>query len=164
MWMEMLDLIHYRFFFTGNSLECQPTTSLFILPLTQLMLALVAAAIHCALSDFATGNKVTVMLSQDEYQGILCPSKVIDGITAKATALLINFTWWAAPYFLPNSAPTLESARFDPHQQSSLWIGTSIFPSAHLSPLSDLDVDRLNFIPDSFHPFPPLLNGAPKQE
>jgi len=57
------------------------------------MVAFVAAAIHCALSVYATGKKVTVMFSQDEYQGKFCPSTVIYCITAKAIAL-INYTWW----------------------------------------------------------------------
>jgi len=48
------------------------------------MLALVAAAIHSALSVYATGQKVTVMFSQDEYQGKFCPSTVMDCITAEA--------------------------------------------------------------------------------
>jgi len=65
--MEVLDLIYHRFFFTANSLGQQPTTSQFFQPLTPQILALVAAAIHCALSEYATGKKVTVMISQDEY-------------------------------------------------------------------------------------------------
>jgi len=73
------------------------------------MLALVAAAIHCALSEYATGKKVMVMFPQDEYRGKFGPSTVIDCITAEAIALLINYTWWAASYPpLPNDASTLE--------------------------------------------------------
>jgi len=66
-WMEVLDLIYHQFFFTANSLGRQPTTSQFFQPLTLQTLALVAAAIHCALSEYATGRKVTVMFSHDEY-------------------------------------------------------------------------------------------------
>jgi len=84
--MEVLDLINHQFFFTANSLGRQPTTSQFFQPLTPQTLALVAAAIHCALSEYATGKKVTVMFSQDEYQGIFCPSTVIDCITVEAIA------------------------------------------------------------------------------
>jgi hypothetical protein len=94
--MEVLDLIYVQLFFTANSLLRQPTTSLFFQPLTPQTLALVAAAIQCVLSEYATGKKVTVMFSQDEYRGKFCPSTVIDCITAEATALLINYTWWVA--------------------------------------------------------------------
>jgi hypothetical protein len=76
--MEVHDLIYHQFFFTANSFRRQPTTSHFFQPLTPQMLALVAAAIHCALSEYATGKKVTVMFSQDEYEGKFCPSTVID--------------------------------------------------------------------------------------
>jgi len=48
----------------------------------------VAAAIHCALSEYATGKKVTVMFSQDEYEGKFCPSTVTDCISAEAIALI----------------------------------------------------------------------------
>ena len=76
--MEVLDVIDHQFFFIANSLGRQPTTSQFVQPLTPQTLALVAAAIHCALSQYATGKKVTVMCSQDEYRGELCHSTVID--------------------------------------------------------------------------------------
>jgi len=95
--MEVLDLIYHRNFFTTNSFGRKLTTSLFFHPLALQMLVLVAAAIHCALSEYATGKKVTVMLSQDEYRGKISLSTVIDCITAEATAL-INYTWWAAVY------------------------------------------------------------------
>jgi len=64
--MAVLDVIYHQFFFTANSLGRQPTTSQFFQPLAPQTLALVAAAIHCALSEYATGKKVTVMFSQDE--------------------------------------------------------------------------------------------------
>ena len=98
--MEVLDLIYHQFFFTANNLGLQLTTSQFFQSLTPQMLALVATAIHCALSEYATGKKVTVMFSQDEYRGKFYPSTVIDCITAEATAL-INYTWWAASYTPP---------------------------------------------------------------
>jgi len=103
--MEVLHLIHNQLFFTANSLGQQPTTSQFFQPLTLQMLELVAAAICCALSEYATGKKVTGMFSQDEYQGKICHSTVIDSVTAEATAL-INYTWWAASH-PPNRAPPL---------------------------------------------------------
>jgi len=96
--MEVLDLIYHQFFFTANSLGRQPTTSQFFQPLAPQTLALVAAAIHCALSEYAARKKVTVMFSQDEYQGKFCPSTVMNCITAAAIAL-INYTWWGC--FIP---------------------------------------------------------------
>jgi hypothetical protein len=53
----------------AKNLGRQPTTSQYLQPLAPHPLALVAAAIHCALSEYATGKKATVMFSQDEYQG-----------------------------------------------------------------------------------------------
>ena len=96
--MEVLDLIHHQFFFTASSLGLQPTTSQFFHPLTLQIIVPFAAAIHCAPCENATGKKVTVMFSQDEYQGKFCSSTVIDCINAEATALLINDAWWAASY------------------------------------------------------------------
>jgi len=84
--MEVLGLIYHQVFFTANSLGRQPTTSQFVRPLTPQTSALVAAAIYCALSEYATGKKVTVMFSQVEYRGKFRPSVVIDCITAEAIA------------------------------------------------------------------------------
>jgi len=92
-WMEVLDWIYHLFFFTTNSFGWQRTTSQFFQPRTPQTLAFVAAAIHCAMSEYATGKKVTVMFSQDEYRGKFCPSTVTDCATAEAMAL-INCTWW----------------------------------------------------------------------
>jgi len=97
--MEVLDLIYHQFFFTANSLGRQLTTSQFFQLLTPQMLALVAAAILCALSEYATEKKVIVMFSQNEYHGKFCPSMVMDCITAEAT-VLVNYSWWAASYSL----------------------------------------------------------------
>jgi len=105
-WMEMLDLINHQIFLTANSFRQQPTTSPCFQPLAPQTLALVATAIRCALSEHATGKKVTVTFSQDEYRGKFCPSMVIDCITAEATAL-INYTWWAALYPPSHGAPAL---------------------------------------------------------
>jgi hypothetical protein len=76
--LEVFDIIYHQFRFTANSLGRQPTTSQLFQPLTVQTLALVAAAIHCTLSKYATGKMVTVMFSQDEYRGKFCPSTVID--------------------------------------------------------------------------------------
>jgi len=86
--MEVLDLIYHQFFFTTNRLGRQPTTSQFFQPLTLQILVLVALAIHCALSEYATGKKVTVVYSQDAYRGKFCPSMVTDCISAEAIALI----------------------------------------------------------------------------
>jgi len=67
--MEVLYLIHHQFFFTANSLGRQPTTSQFFQYLAPQTLVLVAASIYCALSEYATGKKPTVMLSHNEYGG-----------------------------------------------------------------------------------------------
>jgi hypothetical protein len=66
MWMEVLDLIYHQCFFTTNNMGRQPTASQLFQPLPLLRLAVVAAAFHWALSEFASGKKVTVMFSQDE--------------------------------------------------------------------------------------------------
>jgi len=65
--MEVLDLIYHQFFFTANSLGRQPTTSQYFQPIAPQTVALAAAAIHCALSEYTSGKKATVMFSQDEY-------------------------------------------------------------------------------------------------
>jgi hypothetical protein len=96
--MALLDLMYDQFFFSAIIIGRQPTTSQFAQLLAPQTLALVATAIHCALSEYATGKRVTVMFSQDEYQGKFCPSPVMDCITAEATAL-INYTCWGC--FIP---------------------------------------------------------------
>jgi len=63
--MEVLDLIYHQFFFTANSLGHQPTTSQCFQPLAPQTVALAAAAIHCALSGYASGKKAMVLFSQD---------------------------------------------------------------------------------------------------
>jgi len=85
--MEVLDLIYHQFFFTANSLGRQPTTTQYFQSLTLQTLALAASAIHCALSEYTSGKKATVMFSQDEYRGTCCPSPMIN-LTPKATTLI----------------------------------------------------------------------------
>jgi hypothetical protein len=65
--MEVRNLIYHQFFFTANSLRCQPTTSQYFQRLTPQTLALAATVIYCALSEYAGGKKATVMFSQNEY-------------------------------------------------------------------------------------------------
>jgi len=64
---EILDLIYHQFFFTANSLGRQPSTSQYFQPLAPQILALAAAAIHCALSEYARGMNATVMFTPDEF-------------------------------------------------------------------------------------------------
>jgi len=90
--MEVLDLISHQFFFTANSLGCQPTTSQYFQPLAPQTLVLAAAAIHCALSAYASGMKATVMFSQDEYRGTFGPSAVIN-FTLEANTQSITHQW-----------------------------------------------------------------------
>jgi len=85
--MEVLDQIYHQFFLSANSLGRQPTTSQYFQPLTPRTSALAAARIHCALSEYASGEKATVMFSEDEYRGTFCPSPVIN-FTPEATALI----------------------------------------------------------------------------
>jgi hypothetical protein len=52
--MEVLDLIDHQFFFLANILGRQPMTSQYFQLLALQTLTLVAAAIHCVLSEYAT--------------------------------------------------------------------------------------------------------------
>jgi len=83
--MEVLDLIYHQFFFTANSLGRQPTTSQYFQPLAPQTLALAAAAIHCALSEYTSGKKAMVMFSQNEYRSTFGPSPVINFTLAATT-------------------------------------------------------------------------------
>ena len=142
--MEVLDLIYHQFFFIANSLGRQPTTSQFFQPLTPQTLALVAAAIHCTLSEYATGMKVTVMFSQDEYRGKFCPSMVTDCISAEAIAL-IKFKLHMVG--LLHTPP--------PQWCSAAIIGAPQSPSALLNPLSPPQCELVlrYFIQRSIFPF-----------
>jgi hypothetical protein len=82
--MEVLDLIYHQLFFTANSLGRQPTTLQYFQPLAPQTLVLAATAIHCVLSEYASGKKATVICSQDEYRGTIGPSPVIN-FTLEAT-------------------------------------------------------------------------------
>jgi hypothetical protein len=129
--MEVLDSIYPQFFFTANCLGRQPATPQFFQPLALQTLALVAAAIHCALSENATGKTVTVMCSQDEYRGKFHPSMVMNCITAEPTAL-INNTWWGcfiAPLRFSSAiigAPQSPSALLRYHRHFSIPISASL--------------------------------------
>jgi len=87
--MEVVDLIYQQYFFTATSLGYQPTTSQYFQPLAPQTLVLPAAAIHCTLSEYASGKKGTVMFSQDEYLGTFGPSPVIN-FTLEATTQSIT--------------------------------------------------------------------------
>jgi len=109
--MELLDHIYHQFFFTANSLWRQPTTSQYFLPLAPLTLALAVAAIHCALSEYTSGKKATVMLYRDGYLGTFGPSPVID-FTLGATTQSITHQ---QPLHTPTPPP--------PEQRNSTRIG-----------------------------------------
>jgi hypothetical protein len=63
----VLDFIYHPFFFTINTMGRQLTTLQFFQLLAPQTLALVAAAIHCALCEYTTGKKVIFMFSQDKH-------------------------------------------------------------------------------------------------
>jgi len=61
------------------------------------ILALAATVLHCAMSEYASGKKATLMISQDEYQGTLCPSPVIHFTLGAAALLNYTFLGWIRP-------------------------------------------------------------------
>jgi len=65
--IEVLDPTYHQFFFTTNSLGCQPTSFQYFQSLAVQTLSLAASATHCACSDCSSGQKASVMFSQDEY-------------------------------------------------------------------------------------------------
>jgi hypothetical protein len=127
--MDVLDLIYHQFSFTANCLGRVATTSQFFQHLTPQSSALVAAAIHCALSEHATGLKVPVMFSQDEYRGKFCPSTVIDCITAEGIAH-IKFTLHTVG--LPHTPSPMVRLRYN--RCSSIPVGAPQVPSALHNP------------------------------
>jgi len=98
--MEVLDIMNDQCFFTANSVGPQPTTSQYFQLLAPQTLALAAAAINCALSEYASGKKATVMFSQDEYRGAFGPSPVIN-FTLEATTQSITYQ---RPNYTPPAA------------------------------------------------------------
>jgi len=138
--MEVLDSFYHQYFFTANSLGWQPTTSQFVQPLSLQMLALVAASIHCALSEYATGKKVMVMFSQNEYWGEFCPSMVIRLYYCRSHCTTHQFHMVGC-FIHPPSPEWYSSARIRGHQLSlallSLDWGFDISfsaPQSHLRP------------------------------
>ena len=120
--------------FTANSLVRQPTTSRFFQPLAPQTLVLAAAANHCSLSEYASGKKVTVIFSQDEYQGTFCPSPMIN-FTPEATALIIHtlvsiFQLSPPP---PPSTMWCNSARIGATQSPSVLISRDSLSSVSFS-------------------------------
>jgi hypothetical protein len=59
--------MYHQFFFTTNRLRQQLTKSQFFQSLTLQRLVVVAADIHCVLSEYATQKNFTGMFSEDEY-------------------------------------------------------------------------------------------------
>jgi len=65
--MEVFDQIYDQLIFSTNDMRCQPITSQYVQPLAAQNLALAATGIHCALTEYASGLRATVMFSPDEY-------------------------------------------------------------------------------------------------
>jgi len=166
--MEVLDLIYHQFFFTANSLECQPSISQFFQPLALQPLVLVATAIHFAQSEYASGNVDKVMFCPNDYWSTFCTSPLI-------TFALGNYcthqSYICGPLHTPcpmwHNSARIGSPDFPigtPSPQLtvfyfvsrlilaflallsldgsslilSVWIGTLLFHSAHNTPLSML--------------------------
>lgn len=65
--MDVLDLIYNQFVLTANCFGCQPTISELFQHLIPQMLTLAAGTIHTELSEYACGERATVMFSLDQY-------------------------------------------------------------------------------------------------
>jgi hypothetical protein len=65
---DILDLIYHIFFFTVNTSGQVPHTAKYFDLVSPWTLAIAAAAIHCALSDYEHGTKVITNITQDDYQ------------------------------------------------------------------------------------------------
>jgi len=116
-WIEVLDLIYHQFFFTANSLGRQRTTSQYFQPVARQALALAAAAVHCVLSEYASGMQATVMFSQDVYQGTFGPFPEIN-FTLGATTQSITHQQ-PLPTPPPCSGTPLEQVPLNSRQSSS---------------------------------------------
>jgi hypothetical protein len=121
----------------------------FFLPLTQQTLALLAAAIHCGLSEYATAKPVTIMFSHDEYRGEFCPSTVIDCITAEAIAPIEFELYMLGLHYTPPSPRVL--LRYN--TGSSIPVGALQSPSVLLHPLGALQPELVLQAFIQFHPF-----------
>jgi hypothetical protein len=95
--LEVPDLTLHQVFCTINCFVRQPSTSMYFQPLAPPTLVWAAAAIHCVLSEYASGMKATVMFSQDEYQGIF-------GLFP-----LMNFTLEATTQSITHQQPLIPS-------------------------------------------------------
>ena len=126
---EVLDLIYDQLFFTANNLGRQPMTSQYVQHHVPQTIALAAAPIHCALSEYASGMKATVRFSQDEYQGTFSAAPMIN-FTPEATAL-INHSLFG--HFRPPPRTM---------QHIAAWIGT---PQSLLALLSLDSLSSISF-------------------
>jgi hypothetical protein len=87
MQIEVCDLMSHQYFLPANSIGCHPTTWQYFQSRTAQTLALAAAAIHCAPSEYASGRMSAIMFSHDIYRGTFYPSSVMN-ITSEPTALI----------------------------------------------------------------------------
>jgi len=117
-WLELLVLICHEQFFTANNLGWQSTTSRYFQPLAPHTAVLVAGAVHSRMSKFTSLKKAMVIFSQDEYQGTLCLSPVINDLVE--ANILSNLTVVVGCLITPLG-----------HNYASL--GTPQFPSELLS-------------------------------
>jgi hypothetical protein len=113
--MEVLNFIYHQFLFTTNSLGCQPTISQYFQPPTPQTVALAATAIHCLLSEYASGKKAKILIPHDEYQA------------AFDSSLLINFTLEATTQSITHQRPLqtpAPSAHLPAVQHHNIWRST----------------------------------------
>ena len=112
--LEVVGQIYHQFFFPADRFGQQPISSKSFQPLALQTLVLAATAIYCALSLYTSGMKVTVMFSQNEYEGSLGSSRVI------------NFTLEAIALSITHQSATL----YPPLWHFSAWIEALLFHSA----------------------------------
>jgi len=155
--MEVLDLIYHQLLFNANDLGRKPRTSRYFQPPTPQTLALAVADNHCALSEYASAKKDTVLFSEGEYPGTVCASPVIN-FTPEASALInhtvvgrlipsaaqLHYDRYSliligAPqprvkviYFVPHSIPL--SMLLNSHQCTSVWIVGHRYSVTHSLP------------------------------
>jgi len=180
--MEVLDLIYRQFFSNANSFGRQPTTSWYFQSLAPRTLALPAAAIHCVLSEYASGTKATGMFSQDAYRGTFGPSPVTE---FSLEAIALSVTHQSAALYPPCGAHQSSSAlhsldwsssisfrsQFLPFRRSlilSFWIGIPLSHSTLHPPLPLLRSRAWELLNshrrpyDAFRtPYPPLFSTPP---
>jgi len=129
-------------------------------------LVLVAADIHWALSEYATGYMATDMFSQDEYRGTLCPFSKINSIR-EATAVINHISVGcfniASPLPPPPHTMWCNPARIGDSQSPSALLSFDslfyIFPQAIPTLSALLHSNRHSLIPSVLIRTPPLYSA-----